>query len=257
MAAMESIGNLGLFYRDFASPAVWHKVKNLKSIQGPGAETAFNDATDFDSPGGRREFRPGLIDPGSLEMTANYKPGDASAAFLKQAQTDRKLVTFQLITHDADTGDREVEQFTAYVQTKSRSAEVDGFMEMTLGLRITGDSLTNVSAYPTIALVASPDTVIEGGSPASATFTATLSRPDIKDTEISVSWGGSAANPAEYTRPAETTYTIPAGETSVAIGPVTVASIATNETVDLTIVAEIDGEALTGTLTDTLNLTAA
>lgn len=259
MAAMEAYGNIWLLRHDGGSPGNWVRIANVKSFNGPNAETSFNDSTDFDSVGGRREFRPGLIDPGSLDLTVNYKPGAQTWDVLREQQRQRKQHLFRLVSCDADEGTRESEEFSAYVQSIGRSAEVDGFMEGTINLRITGDTNENAVAYPTINLTLANATIGEAGGVAN--FVAELSWADGKDTEVALTWTGTATSPDDYTRPAAATVIIPAGETSVAI-PVTIvddASVEGDETIILTIAAEIDGETLLttagGALARTLTIT--
>jgi hypothetical protein len=257
MAAMEAYGNIWLLRSDGASPENWTKIANVKSFDGPNEETAFNDATDFDSPGGKREWRPGLTDGGALDLTVNFKPGETGWGALRTQQRQKKKAKFRLVTCDADEGTRECEEFEAFVQTRGRGAEVDGLMEGRVSFKITGDTDETAPAYPEIAVSVSPTSLTEGGSPSSATFTIELSHVDGKDTEISLSWSGSATVDSDYTRPATASVTIPAGETSATIGPVTIlneVTVESAETVILTIDPEIDGHTLTGTLSATLTL---
>lgn len=258
MAAMESYGNLGLLRHDGGSPGNWVRIANVKSYSGPDMETAFNDSTDFDSVGGDREFRPSLRDPGNMELGLNYKPGAATFEALQAQQDNRQKHKFRLVICDADEGTRIAYEFDAFVQrTGHNFGEVDGFMECSVGLRITGRVNRNSTAYPTISVAVSPVELTEGGSPSSAMFTITQQWADSKPTEIGLAWTGTATHPDDYTRPADTSVTIEPGQTSVTVGPVTIVNdvgVESPETVILTIDPEIDGHTLTGTLAATLTL---
>jgi hypothetical protein len=263
MAAMESYGNIWLLRHDGGSPGNWVRIANVKSFNGPNMETGFNDSTDFDSVGGRREYRPSLTDPGTLDMTVNYKPGAQTWDVLRAQQRAKARHSFRLVACDADEGTREAEEFEAFVQNIGRSAEVDGFMEGNISLRITGDTDEDADAYPTISVVVSPDALTEGGSPTVATWTIALSHADGKDTEVGLAWTGGAANPGDYTlSDNDASLVIPAGETQATITLTCVddAGVESAETVILTITPEIDGVALTatpgGALTDTLTITS-
>lgn len=257
MAAMEGYGNIWLLRESLDTPGLWEKIANVKSFDGPNEETSFNDATDFDSPGGKRQWRPGLTDGGALDMTVNYLPGTPTWGALRAQQRAKKKANFRLVTCDADQGTREAEGFEAFVQTRGRNAEVDGLMEGRVSLKIDGDTDENAQAYPTIKVAVSPTTLTEGGSPTSATFTVTLEHADGKEAIVDLAWTGTATNVSDYARPAATSLTFAPGETvkTVVVSIVNDAGVESGETVILTIDAEIDGEALTATPGGSLSAT--
>lgn len=75
------------------SPWDWLNLGEVTDITPPSAAVDQVDVTHMASPGGRREFVPGLIDPGECSFTMNYIPGSigdvALLAILAMAPADR------------------------------------------------------------------------------------------------------------------------------------------------------------------------
>ena len=65
-----------------SSPFDWIDLGEVTDITPPSATVDQIDVTHMTSPGGRREFVPGLIDPGECSFTLNYIPGSAGDVVL-------------------------------------------------------------------------------------------------------------------------------------------------------------------------------
>ena len=63
---------------DTIATSTFSELGEVFNITPPSATTDMIDVTHMQSPGGRREFVPGLIDPGECSFEMNYVPGSAS-----------------------------------------------------------------------------------------------------------------------------------------------------------------------------------
>lgn len=63
-----------------ASPEVFTKIANVKSINGPGFQVTVIDTTTHSTVGNFREKAAVLIDPGKLSFMVNYDPADPTLA---------------------------------------------------------------------------------------------------------------------------------------------------------------------------------
>lgn len=73
--------------------ANWVPISESAGIAVQSEETDYVDVTSLDSPGGRREFIPGLIDPGTADFEVGYTP-DMYATLLGW-KNDGTLVKFK------------------------------------------------------------------------------------------------------------------------------------------------------------------
>ena len=63
-----------------ASPEVFTKIANVKSINGPGFQVTVIDTTTHSTVGNFREKAAVLVDAGKLSFMVNYDPADATLA---------------------------------------------------------------------------------------------------------------------------------------------------------------------------------
>ncbi len=70
----------GLYKGNGASPEVFTKISNVKSINGPGFKVTVIDTTTHSTSGNYREKAAVLIDPGTVSFMCNYDPADATLA---------------------------------------------------------------------------------------------------------------------------------------------------------------------------------
>ncbi|SMF70520.1 phage tail tube protein [Allosphingosinicella indica] len=103
----------------------------------PNAQTETVEATHLKSPGRRREYIPGMIEDGELEVVINYVPGSATDALIRAAQTAGDTRAFKAVLPRSTT-DWEVEGFV--IVTGFDRGEIAGGekMEGTITLRLTG-----------------------------------------------------------------------------------------------------------------------
>jgi len=125
-----------LMRSDMNAPATFTPVAELRSLKrnGPSMETI--DVTNHNQAAVSRcmEFIAGLIDPGEVEATISWVPGDVSHKGIwddLQAGTlrDYKIVLF---------GDAETEAFAAIVTDCSRDFEVDDVLGADVTFKVSG-----------------------------------------------------------------------------------------------------------------------
>jgi hypothetical protein len=112
----------------------------VKGFSLPDDEVEEIDATHLQSPGRRREFVPGMIDGGEVEVTMNFDPGSASDLLIEAAKAagDTRYVRFVISSPDG-TADSHYDT-TGFVKGYARGPFApDAISEATLRLRITGE----------------------------------------------------------------------------------------------------------------------
>ncbi|WP_158963910.1 phage tail protein [Chachezhania sediminis] len=117
--------------------STWADIPECKGIAVPTIEVDYQDATHLQSPGGFREYVPGLKDQGSITLPCGYSSaGYAQAHGYMMAGT---LVHFQT-TLPKETGQAtgDVFEFTGYVAPQLESNEVGDIIAMNLVVRTTG-----------------------------------------------------------------------------------------------------------------------
>lgn len=138
MSAINVYGNIVLKRGNGASPEVFTAIAGIRSIDGPKTEVAFNDSTTLSSVGGYREFEPGLRDPGTMDLEIYFDP---NATTYESLETDHDaqppvLSNYQLVKLTGS--EAKTVAFSAYVATIGEKFEVDGFMQASVSLRISG-----------------------------------------------------------------------------------------------------------------------
>src|SRR5690242_5957763 len=116
------------------SPNDWVDLREVSSITPPSSTTDMIDVTHMQSPGGRREFVPGLIDPGQCSFEMNYIPGSVGElvllALLDEAPANRKrrcrIIYPNNVTHT----------FEALIQTYEPTVPVDDKMTATVTFKV-------------------------------------------------------------------------------------------------------------------------
>ena len=105
------------------------EVKDFTAIDGSAAEI---ETTHLLSTA--KEFRMGLPDNGNLSFTCNYVKDDRGQTALRSAHVSREKQTFKMVFSDNSTI-----QFDGFVTTVPLSGSVDGIVEESFTVRITGD----------------------------------------------------------------------------------------------------------------------
>lgn len=120
---------------DGAVPEVFTDIAEVVSISGPDDTTALVDATNMDSPQGRREFIYGLTDGGSVTFDVNFLPQSASQKLLRLDRDNKVTRNYRLTFSDA-AGTTVI--FAGLVQDLKRSAAIDSVVRMSVTLKVSG-----------------------------------------------------------------------------------------------------------------------
>lgn len=108
-------------------------IPEIKSWSGPGGTANIQDVTTLQSTA--KEKRTGLKDEGQLTLNINYVPDNAVHAALRADWSASAIRNFTIIFTDTATTQWD---FTAMVTGFSSSGSVDGVIEGTVTLDISG-----------------------------------------------------------------------------------------------------------------------
>lgn len=138
MSALNAYGNYVLQMKGVGSPNEWTSIAGIRSVNGLNTEVAFNDSTTFDDVGGYRTFNAGLRDPGTLDLELYFDPNEETYVALESAH-DANPPTLEEFRILVLTGsEQKKREFSAYVARIGESAEVDGFLQSSVSLRVSG-----------------------------------------------------------------------------------------------------------------------
>jgi hypothetical protein len=118
---------------DGASPFTYVSIAEVKSIDGPGGQTAEIDVTDLSS--SAKEFVLGLQDEGDITLDMNYIPSNTQHTLLRTLRGSGVSGYFQIAFTDSPVT---TWSFTAKVKGFSISNAVDNVTGLSVTLRVTG-----------------------------------------------------------------------------------------------------------------------
>lgn len=126
----------GAFWLDSAVDVLTELVE-VVSFTLPNGESETIEATHLKSPNRRREYIPGLIEDGELEVVINYVPGSATDILLRAALDDG-VTRDWMATVPRATTNWEVTGDGIVTGYDRGSVVADGKMEGTVTIRVTG-----------------------------------------------------------------------------------------------------------------------
>jgi hypothetical protein len=126
----------GEFWLDTAGDVLTELVE-VVSFTLPNGEAETIEATHLKSPNRRREYIPGLIEDGELEVVINYVPGSATDILLRAALEDGDTRDWMAVI-PRETANWEVTGDGIVTGYDRGSVVADGKMEGTVTIRITG-----------------------------------------------------------------------------------------------------------------------
>ena len=118
---------------DGSSPFTYVTIAEVKSIDGPGGQTAEIDVTDLSSTA--KEFVLGLQDEGDITLDMNYIPSNAQHVQLRTLRGSGDSGNFQIAFTDSPVT---TWTFLAKVKSFSISNAVDNVTGLSVTLRVTG-----------------------------------------------------------------------------------------------------------------------
>jgi hypothetical protein len=116
-----------------SSPAPYVEIQECTEVAPPNAQTDDVDVTHYMSPGGYREFIPGLTDLGDATVTMNRVAGSSTEQMLMALQTNRARTNVRFVWPEQ----RSEWIFVGHVKGYDASeAPVDGVMRATVTFKV-------------------------------------------------------------------------------------------------------------------------
>jgi len=137
MAATRAKSGFGTLVQrgDGGSPTeTFTTVAEIVNVNGPERTLDIIDASHMESPNGRKEYIPAMLDVSEITCDMNFLPGDTSQANLQSDQDNRTLRNFRFILPGA--GKRF--EGAAYVMKIGAAMPYDGKMVSPVTLRPSG-----------------------------------------------------------------------------------------------------------------------
>lgn len=119
-----------------AATAVFTELAEITNITYPSANTDMVDVTHMQSPDGRREFVPGLIDPGECSFEMNFIPGSVADEVLNELLDTAPATRARQCRIIAPNGASR--QFLGLLMTYEPSAPTDDKMTASVSFRVSG-----------------------------------------------------------------------------------------------------------------------
>lgn len=108
-----------------------------KEIPAPPFTRDLQDITNMSSPNGYREFLPGMKDGGELSLTLIWYPGGPTDLIIEAMKSETAARVFE-VKFTQVTPNRAF-TFSAFLTGAEPAVPVDGAMEMSITLKITGN----------------------------------------------------------------------------------------------------------------------
>lgn len=114
------------------SPLTYTQVKGVNSFNGFDGQAAEIDVTTLQSTA--KEYLMGLQDFGSFSIETNFLSADSGQDKMRAAKDSREVQDFKITFSDAS-----IATFQGYVTSAPVSGAVDGKVDGSFAIRITGD----------------------------------------------------------------------------------------------------------------------
>lgn len=106
------------------------------NVTVPDAQADEVDVTHYKSPGRSREFIPGMIDNGEIEIDMNYVPGSVTDLLLTDAKAAADVRAFEITIPNGGTGWKFAG--TAFCKSYTKEIPIDDKMTAKAILRVSG-----------------------------------------------------------------------------------------------------------------------
>jgi hypothetical protein len=118
---------------DGASPEVFSDIAEVKDVKFSGPTLGTVDATHSASPNSYKEFIPSLIDPGDMDVTLQFIPGNSGQKNLIADLAAKTLRNFKV---QWPAG--EVWAFAGFVTSFPTTGPIEGIMSASVKVKISG-----------------------------------------------------------------------------------------------------------------------
>ena len=189
--------------RTSTGPDVWTTIGEQTTIKPPGIKADTPEVTHQQSPSGRREFIPGLVDEGEVSFDLNFVPG--GTAFTTLLSYLRTTVHARVVFPDSTLW-----SFDAILTGLEPEAPVDDKMAASVTFKITGPSTVSAAAAPTNSVLPAISGVLTVGSVLTAYEGVWQNGP----TSYTYQWKNATVNIGGATAK---TYTLVSGDTGDSI----------------------------------------
>lgn len=139
--AMIGYGSYFHISRDGGS--TWLPVAEVTSITPPSDTVDQVDVTHMQSPNRRREFVPGLSDPGSASLEMNFVPGSASDLLIQEIRGTGEQVKCRITFPSSVTWvfDGQIESYEPAIPNEDK-------MTATVSFKVSGSTVATAAAAP-------------------------------------------------------------------------------------------------------------
>ena len=122
---------------DAASPEVFTKVAEVLSISGPELASEQIEVTSLDSTGGYKEFIPGLLDGGTVQIEFNYIDGNTQQETLRTrvSTSGQTAANYRIQLPDSPLS---YVTFAGIVESYSMNMETGSAITVSCGIKISG-----------------------------------------------------------------------------------------------------------------------
>ena len=133
MATQAGIGYGGYVEVSSDSGGSWTRIAEARNIKPPSDNLDIIDATNMDSPGGIREFVPGLSDPGDFSFSINFVPNSGGDVKIQELRALRTTVKWRITYRNGATW-----TFDGFLQGYVPDVPTDGLMTADVSVKVTG-----------------------------------------------------------------------------------------------------------------------
>jgi hypothetical protein len=120
---------------DGANPENFNNIIEITSIKGPGAKVDVIQASSMSSPSQTKEKIPGLEDPGQVQITVNWVPGDPQHALLLADKSNKRVGNWKVVL-PSSIG--KTWSFTGFITAFEPDYQLEGLVVTTITVEITG-----------------------------------------------------------------------------------------------------------------------
>lgn len=124
-----------LLLGDGAGTELFTELAEVMDISLSGEDASEIDVTDLSATDRRRKFKPGIIDPGSCEVTLNFVPGNTQHESLRTLQAAGTTRNWRI---QWPTSPVKTWEFAGFIKSINWSAQVEDTIKSNVTIRVSG-----------------------------------------------------------------------------------------------------------------------